>query len=432
MRLVRVLCGAVVIGIAAVSAPAAETLTEAWSKALVRDAGLAAVARETEAARSGERAAAAGRWPQVEVGASYTRLADAPALSINTPAFAFVSPRIFSGDDFVMRHARVTMPLYAGGSLSAGVSAARAARTAAEAGQRSTTADLKLMVARSYLDVLRSARALRAAQASVSAIESHVQDVTAMVEVQERAQTDLLASRVAASAARQQLARARLANATALGHYNRHLGEPLDREVELEMVPPAVLELAAADLAELQARAVRQRGELSGLEAQADSLAAAARAEFGKGLPSVAVTASHQKIENTVLDREAFNMIGVGVRWALFDGGQSRHRAAALRRSSESLRERRAEYESLVRLEVHQSRLAIDEADARVSLTRDAIAEANENLRITRELYNEGLVTNTQVLEAVALQTSAEGQAADAVFDAAITRLQLLKSIGEL
>ncbi len=175
--------------------------------------------------------------------------------------------------------------------------------------------------------------------------------------------------------ARQQLARARLANATALGHYNRHLGEPLDRQVELEMVPPAVLELAAADLAELQARAVR---------------------------------------------------------WALFDGGQSRHRAAALRRSSESLRERRAEYESLVRLEVHQSRLAIDEADARVSLTRDAIAEANENLRITRELYNEGLVTNTQVLEAVALQTSAEGQAADAVFDAAITRLQLLKSIGEL
>lgn len=175
--------------------------------------------------------------------------------------------------------------------------------------------------------------------------------------------------------ARQQLARATLANATALGHYNRHLGEPLDRQVELEMVPPAVLELAAADLAELQARAVR---------------------------------------------------------WALFDGGQSRHRAAALRRSSESLRERRAEYESLVRLEVHQSRLAIDEADARVSLTRDAIAEANENLRITRELYNEGLVTNTQVLEAVALQTSAEGQAADAVFDAAITRLQLLKSIGEL
>jgi len=288
------------------------------------------------------------------------------------------------------------------------------------------------MVARSYLDVLRSARALRAAEASVAALESHVQDVTAMVEVQERAQTDLLASRVAASAARQQLARARLATATALGHYNRHLGEPLDRQVELEMVPPAVLEFAGADLAELQARAVRQRGELAGLEAQADSLAAAARAEFGKGLPSVAVTASHQKIENTVLDREAFNMIGVGVRWALFDGGQSRHRAAALRRSSESLRERRAEYESLVRLEVHQSRLSIDEADARVSLTRDAIAEANENLRITRELYNEGLATNTQVLEAVALQTTAEGQAADAVFDAAITRLQLLKSIGEL
>jgi outer membrane protein TolC len=88
--------------------------------------------------------------------------------------------------------------------------------------------------------------------------------------------------------------------------------------------------------------------------------------------------------------------------------------------------------ESIVRLEVQQARLGIEAADSRVSLTRDAITEANENLRITRDLYAESLVTNTQVLEAIALQTAAEGQAADAVFDASIARLRLLKAIGEL
>jgi hypothetical protein len=36
------------------------------------------------------------------------------------------------------------------------------------------------------------------------------------------------------------------------------------------------------------------------------------------------------------------------------------------------------------------------------------------------------------VLEAIALQTAAEGHAADAVFDASIARLRLLKAIGEL
>jgi outer membrane protein TolC len=149
-------------------------------------------------------------------------------------------------------------------------------------------------------------------------------------------------------------------------------------------------------------------------------------------LPTVAVTASYQQLENTVLDREEFTMMGVGFRWALFDGGQARHRATALRRSSDSVRQRRNELESIVRLEVQQARLGIEAADARVSLTRDAIAEANENLRITRDLYAESLVTNTQVLEAIALQTAAEGQAADAVFDASIARLRLLKAIGEL
>lgn len=103
-------------------------------------------------------------------------------------------------------------------------------------------------------------------------------------------------------------------------------------------------------------------------------------------------------------------MVGVGFRWALFDGGQARHRAAALRRSSDAVRQRRNELESLVRLEVRQSQLGIEAADARVILTREAIAEANENLRITREQYAENLVTNTQVLEAIALQTAAEGK----------------------
>ncbi len=411
---------------------AGESLTDAWSKALAADAGLAAVSLDTEAARANERAARAARLPQLEVGASYTKMADAPALSIATPEFAFVSPRIFNEDDFVMRNAQVTLPIYAGGSLAAGVSAAGSARSAAEADERRARADLKIAVAESYLGVLRSKRALRAAEANVTALEAHVQDVSAMVEVQARANTDLLASRVAASAAKQQLARARLAYASALGHYNRHLGEPLDREVELEPVPPAVLEAANSQLVDLQNQAVRQRGELAGLEARADSLKAASKAEFGKMLPSVAVTASYQELENTVLDRQELSMVGIGFRWALFDGGQARHRAAALRRSSESVRQKRNELESIVRLEVQQAQLGIEAADARVALTRDAIAEANENLRITRELYNESLVTNTQVLEAIALQTAAEGHAADAVFDASIARLRLLRSVGEL
>ena len=59
---------------------ASESLSEAWVKALAADAGLAAVSLDTEAARAGERAARAARLPQLEVGASYTKMADAPAL----------------------------------------------------------------------------------------------------------------------------------------------------------------------------------------------------------------------------------------------------------------------------------------------------------------------------------------------------------------
>jgi len=42
---------------------AAETLEEAWRRAMENDHALAAVASETEAARAGERTARAARWP---------------------------------------------------------------------------------------------------------------------------------------------------------------------------------------------------------------------------------------------------------------------------------------------------------------------------------------------------------------------------------
>lgn len=136
-----------VAGFFPVGLNAAESLSQAWSKALATDAGLAAVSLDTEAARAGERVARAARLPQIEVGASYTKMSDAPALSIVTPEFAFVSPRIFDGDDFVMRNAQLSLPIFAGGSLSSGVKAAGAAREAAEADERRARADLKLAVA---------------------------------------------------------------------------------------------------------------------------------------------------------------------------------------------------------------------------------------------------------------------------------------------
>jgi len=415
------------------SAGAAESLQQAWAMALGRDPGLAAVAADADAAEARARAARAARLPSLEANAAYTRYDAAPALEVNSGSFAFRSPRIFDNDDTVMAGARLSLPVYAGGSLVAGATAAGEASRAAQAGQRQAAADLRLDVATHYVGVLRARRALLAAEAAVTSLESHVSDVAVMVDRESVAASDLLAARVALANVRQQ--RLRAANAVELAHaaYNRRLGQPLDRVPDLEdRLVGAPLEPAERRLDELLAAALANREELGILDAQAASFQAQARAERGRLRPQLALTAGYDHLETTILDREDFASIGLGLRWTLFDGGQVRQRAQALRRQGDAARLRQEDLRTLVELQVREAWLGVGEADARGVVAREAVSQADENLRISRELYGAGLVTHTQVLDAITLRVAAVNNRDDAQFDAELARLRLARASGSL
>lgn len=412
---------------------AAETLQQAWSMALAQGPAAAAAAADAEAAASQLKAARGARLPSLEASAAYTRFDTAPSLDVATPSFAFRSPPLFDDDDTVIAGARLTLPLYAGGSLAAGVAAAEQSSRAAQAGARQATADLRLDVAARYVGVLRARHALDAANAAVESLAAHVADVQVMVDRESVAASDLLAARVALANARQQQLRAANGVQLAQAAYNRRLGQALDRVPELdERLVEGAADPGARPLEDLLKAALAGRDELGALDAQAAALAAQSRAERGRMLPQLALTAGYDHLETTVLDRHDFASVGVGVRWTLFDGGQARARATALRRQGDAARLRRDDLRTLIELQVRESWLGVAEADARRATTREAVEQAEENLRISRELYGAGLVTHTQVLDAIALRIAAVNNRDDAQFDAELARLRLSRAIGEL
>ena len=125
-------------------------------------------------------------------------------------------------------------------------------------------------------------------------------------------------------------------------------------------------------------------------------------------------------------------MAGVGVQWALFDGGQARKRAAAMDRNRRAARDQRADVESLIALQVRQAWLGVEETRKRVQVTADAVDQAEENLRIARDRYGAGLGTQTQLLEAETLRVQALSNRDNATLDSALARLQLARAVGAL
>ncbi len=426
----RGIIAALVMAVAARPA-LSETLQQAWRMAIARNQSLAAAVAEVQSARDRERAARDARWPSVSANVGYTHLGQAPELDVVTPALSFRSGPIFRNNQYVSGTVQMKIPIYSGGAITAGIDAAKSGVSAASADERATVADLKLAVAQAYVGVLRAQSRLKVADSAVTSLHAHLRDVQAKFHRQLVAKSDLLAAEVALANAEEGRVSAANAVDIARADYNRLIGEPLERVPRLAQELPA---FAVDDLplTSLVQRALASRNELTALASEAGSLASRARAETAKRLPQLAAVGGVTHFDNQILNRENFSTVGVGLTWKLFDGGQAANEADALRAQSRAERRRLEDLRSRIELEVRADWLALSAARSRLAASRSATAQAAENLRISRELYGAGLASNTQVLEAVTLETRAAQNYDDAVLDEALSRLRLAYAAGAL
>lgn len=433
MRRARYPMGLLAVGMLGLSCAHAENLAQAWQMAAAHDAALAASASEQDAADAQLRAARAAHWPSVAVGGSVDQLQDAPALSLAAAGARLVSPPIFPDNRIGIASAEVSLPLYTSGRINATVQAARAgAAVAAELHARSAE-DLRLEVAQAYVDVLRTREALSVAQSQLASLQAHLADAQRLYAAQSVALTDVLAARVALANADQTRLRAQNALQLAIATYNRYLGQDLERVPQLDdHLPVGEADLSAANLQSLMERALRTRPELAATTHSADAYQQQARAEAAQGGPQLALNLGYYHFDSTVLDRQDFAYVGVGLRWTLFDGGQRRARADALRESARAQEQQLQDLGSRIRLQVQQAWLDRTQARARLASAADAVTQAEENLRVARQLYQAGAGTSTEVLDAESLRAAALTNRDDAQFDLAIAQFNLERAVGVL
>lgn len=417
--------------LATTGATSAESLTDAWVLAQQHDQSLAATRTHAEAAAFDAQAARAQRRPTVTVGGAYSRLDDSPAFDFSWTGLPLQSPPLFEHDTLATGAATVTVPVFTSGRISSDIAAAEARAQAADARVDATSGDVRLAVAESYVGVLRARKALAVTRSNVRTLESLERDTGSLFERELVPRNELLTARVALANARQEALRAANTEVIALATYNRRLGAALDRPVELDDavdVPSGMPESLEA----LTEQALARRAELAMLDAQAEAYGRMARTERSRALPQVVLTGSYQYLGNRFLDDETVAMAGVGVQWALFDGGQARKRAAALERTQRATTQQRADAESLIALQVREAWLAWQEARQRIELTAHAAEQSDESLRIAQERYAAGLGTQTQLLEAEAFRVQSWRNRDEAALDARLAQLRLARAAGML
>ena len=369
------------------------TLERALTTALKDNPDARLAVQRADAAESMVAQARSAWYPQLSLQGRYTQT--------NSPLMAFgsiLNQRAFNfGLDFnhpgqidnLNASATVAYNIYGGGRPSAGLAAAHSGVRAAAQDVRAAHNQLGAAMVKAYLDVRKSREAVCALEAGVKAYDAAVAVARTRSDAGQMLRADLLSLEVQLAQTREQLASARHSSALAERAFNFVLGaENPAAPVELAAEDPALSGLRVPATADFSGRP-----ELLGLQERVEAAEAMRRVARGSRQPTVNGFASYQYDQGWKLDRHGDSWLaGVSLDLNLFDGGRS---SAKIRQSTAEL----AQVKEMLRkaalgigLEVEQARLALADARERLTVTDQAVAQADESAALSRTRFEKGLL----------------------------------------
>jgi outer membrane protein len=266
-----------------------------------------------------------------------------------------------------------------------------------------------LSFAVAYFDLLESDRMVDVAEKEVERVESHLRDTKNLYEQGAVTKNDVLQAEVRLADSRQRLLAAKNLSALNASQINNFLLRPLNSAVQPEDVDPSLLESRAVfDLGKAWDAAMQSRPELQIVDATLKAQDFEEKARKADYLPQFFVKGEYDYMDNryTLHEHNASVLFGMSIN--LYKGGSTKAEVAKIEYGKERLREQRKQLVDDIKLEVKRYILDSETARERVAATRDSVNQAEENLRINRVKYTEGVGTATDVLDAVTLLTVAE------------------------
>lgn len=279
-----------------------------------------------------------------------------------------------------------------------------------------------------YFDVLEAGRMTMVAQRELASLARHVKDVTVLYREGVVTKNDLLSASVRFNAARQKLIASRSQEKIAAARIKELLSIQEDGAVALEDTEVPVRFDITLDQA--FASALRCRPELRGMEKALRAAAFNEQASQASGKPAVFADGGYSYADNRYQARDDNWHALLGVKLSVFNGGLTRAENARAMHDKERLLEEQKKLEETVRFEIQKDHWDMNNARQRVALGRTGASQADENARVVEARYIEGAGTASDVLEALAMRTSAETDLWRSTYELKRSYARLLYAMG--
>jgi outer membrane protein TolC len=409
-----------------------------FADAVRRAAGTAPVVElatlRTDEARARVQQMRGALLPSFSVGAGWVnRNFNSRSLGITIPTPPGVKglPTLIPAFDNVDARVRLTQTVVDLSSL-ARVRAARAQVTGSAAEGSAVSEGAAAGAALAYLRAARAASVVAARQADSSiaaelvglAQAQKAAGVSAAIDVT-RARTQLVAAEGALIVARNQLDRARIDLARALG---------IDPATPLALVDTLAATLPHADVPATRdtivALALARRPDLEAERARGDAARGAKSAILAERLPRLDLAADYGVNGLTPGSSIATRQIGVQVTIPILDGFRREGRAAEQEAVVRETEVRARDLRQQIAADVDGALLDLASAEAQQAIATERLKLANDELAQARERFKAGVAGNIEVIDAQSSLLRARDTDIDARSAAATARVALARAAG--
>lgn len=416
------------------------SLEEAIASGLEASPGLHASRMKVESMAAKSRELGAGRLPSLKLGAGYMRLSEVPPFKVHLPVFP--NPIVASQYYFnnFNLHLSVQQPLFTGFRLQAGEESAVLLEKSAGQDFEKDRAEFIYAVKSAYWGLSLARELEKVIDENIRQIGEHLKDVRAFFEQGLLTKNDALRVELELSNAEIMRIDARNTVEVALTALNSLIGWPLETDVELTTTAESqISRLPAEDDPAQQSplkTALSNRPELKAADFRVKASEFSLKAARAGYYPQVFLAGNYYYLRPNPRILPALDKfkgtwdLGISVSFDLWNWGQTKRQTEQAEAQLAQARDARKLLEDQAILEVTQSRLSVARAKEKTRVSGQAVAQAEENLRVNREKFKQGVALNTDVLDAEVALFQAQMNRTQAAIDLALAQARLEKALG--
>jgi len=414
------------------------SLEEAVAAGLERSPGLRASRAALESRAAAAREISAARLPALKMGGGYTRLSEVPDFQVTLPIAP--EPITVSRSYFNNLSLRlgVQQPVFTGLRLEAGERSARMLEAAAGQDLEKDRAEFVYAVKSAYWGLARAREFEKVIDENIRQVAEHLKDVRAFFGQGLLTKNEVLRAELELSNAEMMRIDARNAAEVALTALDSLIGLPLATDVELTTSAESQASRIPADAAEPAPadEALALRPELKAADLRIKASEWGVKAARSGYYPQVFLAGNYYYLRPNprylpTLDKFKGTWdVGVSVSFDLWDWGQTRSRAEQARAQLAQAQSARRLLEDQATLELTQCRLAVSRAKEKVRVAGQAVGLAEENFRVSRERFRQGVALSADVLDAELALLEARMNRTQADIDLVLAQARLEKAMG--